>query len=182
MKDFILKVLNNREFFQYITLSYRDLNNIQKVVLQCLNLNNINDLRDKHEGVAFIEKFSLRVFGVIAIQNLLKLELIDLYKINPKTYQPNITLLNQEINVIMSEYGEFPIIDKLNDKPAIITIKKGTKEVWICGYADIDTLNSYQDDTLIKGSMTKNIDSKTVFIGFEYLKPFKSLEDLKKLI
>ncbi|MFE3867553.1 hypothetical protein ACFX5E_05625 [Flavobacterium sp. LS2P90] len=182
MKNFILKVLSNRDSFQYETVSYKGTIKIQQAVLSSLKLNNINELRDLYEGVAFIDKFSLKILSILALETFLKLELIDWSIVNPKTYSPSIFISGKRVNVIMSEYGEFPVIDKMNDEPAIITIKKGTKDVWICGFADVTTLNSHQNDDFLKGSMTKNIDSKTTFIGFEHLKSFKNIEELERLL
>jgi hypothetical protein len=182
MKNFILKVLSNRDSFHYETVNYKGTIKIQETVLNSLKLNNINELRDLYEGVAFIDKFSLKILSVIALETFLKLELIDWSAVNPKTYTPSIIISDKKINIIMSDYGEFPVIDKISDTPAIITIKKGTKDVWICGYADVETLNNNQNNSFLKGSMTKNIDSKTTFVGFEFLKPFKNLEELENLL
>jgi hypothetical protein len=182
MKEFIVKVLHKRDSFKYETLSYKNILKVQQVVLESLKLSNVNELRDKFEGVAFIDRFSLKIYGIIAIENLLRLELIDWPKVDPKNFEPIIKINDQKISVIMSEYGEFPTIDKISDKPAIIAIKKDKKDIWICGFADVDTLNNNQDESMLKGSMTKNIDSKTIFVGFEFLKSFSTLQELEKMI
>ena len=182
MKNFIANVLSHRESFQYETVSYSGTLKIQKAVLKSLKLNNINELRDRFEGVAFIEKFSLKILSILALETFLKLDLIDWETIDPKNFFPTIDISGKNINVIMSEYGELPIIDKNNDLPAIITIKKGTKDVWICGFANVTTLNSYQKDEFLKGSMTKDFDTKTTFVGFDHLITFKNLEELERLL
>lgn len=182
MKNFIINVLSKRDNFRYISLAHNEVKNVQKAVLDSLNLSNVNELRDRFEGVAFNEKFSLKVLGILALENFLKIELIDIPSIDPKTFEPSILIGDQKVNIIMSDYGELPIIDKINDTPAIVTIRKGDREVWICGFADVATLNKYQNDSLIKGTMIKNIFSKTVFVGFDNLKQFESVSDLKNIL
>lgn len=182
MRDFILKVLSNRDKFLYESLTYKDLKKIQECVMDSLELNNLNELRDRYDGVAFIEKFSLKIFGIMALEKQLKIELIDWEKISPKDYVPKLTISGKKVNVIMSEYGEFPVIEKVNKKPAIIVIKKDRKDIWICGYADVKTLNEHQDISFLKGEMMKDFDSKTTFVGYNKLKPFKTYEDLENLV
>ena len=182
MKDFILKVLSNRDNFLYESLTYKDLLKIQDCVMNALGLKNLNELRDKFEGVAFIDRFSLKISGVMALEKKLKKELIDWEKVNPKNYIPKIVVSGKEIDVVMSEYGEFPVIEKSNKRPAIITVRKDKKDIWICGFADAKTLNENQDIKFLKGEMMKGLDTKTTFVGFNALKPFKTIEELEALV
>lgn len=182
MRDFIAKVLSNRDHFLYETLNYQDVIKIQECVMNSLGLTNINELRDRFDGVTFIDKFSLKISGVIALEKKLKIELIDWEKISPKNYLPKVTIAGKKVDVIMSEYGEFPVIEKISKKPAIIIIKKDNKDIWICGFADVETLNNNQDIKFLKGEMMKDYDSKTTFIGYNKLKPFKTFEELEALV
>ena len=182
MRDFISKVLSNRDSFLYETLTYQELIKIQDCVLASFGFTNLNELRDRFDGVAFIDKFSLKISGVMALEKKLKIEIIDWEKINPKNYTPKINIAGKKVDVIMSEYGDFPVIEKINKRPAIIIIKKDQKDIWICGYADVKILNENQNVKFLKGEMMKDYDSKTTFIGYNKLKPFQNFEDLVNLV
>lgn len=47
--------------------------------------------------------------------------------------------------------------------------------------ATIDVLNKYQSDKLVNDKNILSRESKTAFYGFERLKSFSSLDQLKKL-
>lgn len=68
MREFAAEVLTNRERFVEVKLTYAEINRIQITVLNALNLKNLNELRDKFEGIAFYEEFSREIFGAIAIE------------------------------------------------------------------------------------------------------------------
>jgi hypothetical protein len=53
--------------------------------------------------------------------------------------------------------------------------------VYICGVATVDVLNKYQSIELIKNSKLKARGTKTGFYGFNKLKKFSTLEDLKTI-
>ena len=182
MKNFILKVLSNRDNFLYESLNYNDLLKIQDSVLNSLGFKNLNELRDRYEGVAFINRFSLKISGVMALEKKLKKPMIDWDKVNPKNYIPKIVVSGKEINVVMCKYGEFPVIEKVNTSPAIITVRKDKKDIWICGFADVKTLNENQDLKFLKGEMMKGLETKTTFVGFDALKPFTTYEELETLV
>ena len=182
MKDFINKVLSNRENFLNESLTHRDTIKVQECVMKALKLDNLNQLRDKFEGLDFIERFSVKIFGVIALEKIIKMNLIDWDNIDPKNYVPRVNLFGKDIDIIMSNYGEFPVIEKQSKFPAILTVKNTHKSVWICGFADVDTLNKNQEDKFLKGEMTKGLESKTAFIGYNELKSFYTFDDLKALV
>ncbi|RZK26966.1 MAG: hypothetical protein EOO43_01195 [Flavobacterium sp.] len=181
MRDFILQVLPNRNKFLNEKLSYLDLKRIEDLVLKSLNINNINELRDKFEGVAFIENFTLKISGLIALEKQLKVPLISWETVNPLNFEPKLYLLNQQIEIITSEYGSFPIINKDSKIPVIICIKKDKKDIWICGFADLATLNSHTNEKYLSGAVMRE-NNKTAFVGFNKLNTFSSLEELKTLL
>ncbi|WP_047246932.1 hypothetical protein [Maribacter thermophilus] len=182
MRDFITHVLSSRENYTNIYISYTDIKKIEKAVMTTLNLTNLKDLRDKFEGLKFYDSFTLKSFGVIALGNLLKIDLVNWDEIEPRNYEAIVSIEGKLIDVINFEYGEFPVIDKKSSKPAIFACKRDKQNIWICGYASIEILDNNQDDKYIKGVMTRNIESKTTFTGFNKLKYFSNIEELKELI
>lgn len=182
MKEFISKVVSNNGRFHQDSLTYKDRKKIEKCVLESWNIGNMISLRDKYEGDAFFERFLKRIISVIILENLLKKEFIDWDTINPKSYKPELNIKGKSIDVITSNFGEFPVINIENNNPAIIAIKKDDKNVWICGFAEIETLNSRQDEKLLKSGATKGFNNKTAFIGFDELKFFRTIEDLEHIL
>lgn len=182
MKDFIQLVVSKRDGFINKILTYSDVNKIQEIVMKSLNLKNIKDLNDRYEGLDFYKKFSLKLFGVIAIEKILKIKLINWETINPRDYNAIIDIDGKKIRVITSEYGEFPMINKEYKRAIIFCFKRDKKDIWVCGLADKEILEKHQSDKFLKGAMTRNMDSKTTFIGFDKLKSFNSIDELRNIL
>lgn len=182
MKNFISIVLSNNDNFHQDSLKYKDRLKVEKCVLKTFGVDNMISLRDQYEGNAFFKTFLQKIISIIILEYLFKKELINWETINPRNYNPTLEINGKIIDVITSKFGEFPIINIKNNRPAIIAIKRDDKNVWICGYADEQTLNSRQDDSLLNSGATKGFNNKTAFIGFDQLKPFKTIEDLEQLL
>lgn len=182
MRDFILKALSNRDKFGYEKLTYTDLKKIEDVVMRALDIDNMNKLRDKFEGVAFIEKFTEKIVGIIVLEKKLKVNYINWETLNPIYFQPKIVVKNTEIDIITCAYGTFPIINRINNNPAIIFIKKDKRDIWICGFADRQVLNNNTSDKYLSGALMRERDDQTAFIGFTNLQSFETLQDLEGLI
>ena len=182
MKDFIRLVLSQNRNFKNLSLNYSDIDKVEQIVISALNLNNVKDLRDRFEGLDFFNKFSLKVFGVIALEKTLKTKFINWDKINPKDYKATININGKTIIVITCNYGDFPLIDKAYKKPIIFCFKRDKKDIWICGVATKDILDNNQNDSLVKGTVTRNLTNKTTFVGFDKLKMFHDLKELEKII
>ena len=116
MRDFIFKVLPNREKFGHEKLAYTDLKKIEDVVMKSLEIDNMNKLRDKFEGVAFIEKFTQKVVGIMALEKKFKINYINWETLNPGDYQPQILVSGIEVDIITCPYGNFPIINRKSNK------------------------------------------------------------------
>lgn len=181
MQDYINHILKNNSKFKVVNLNYSDNKNITNTVLETLKLTNINQLRDKYEGVSFYENFTNKISGVIAIEKLLNVEIIDWKNVSAKNYIPKINIDNKEVDIITASDRDFPVINIVNDKPAIICLRPQEKFIWVCGFADKHTLNEFQNDKLIKGYISSK-SNETAFIGFDKLKAFDSMEELKNLM
>jgi len=181
MQDYINRILKYREKFKVITLNYNDIDSIKEVVLKSLNLTNINQLRDKYEGVSFYQNFSNRISGVIALEKFLSINLIDWDNLTAKNYKPSLSVNDKEVDVITASDRDFPVINALSVNPAIIVLRPQEKSLWICGYATKEVLNSNQNENLLKGLLS-NKTNETAFTGFDKLCSFESFEDLQNLV
>lgn len=182
MKEFVQFVLSNINKFTHVRLTSRNEINIQNVVLKTLKLKDMGELRDKFEGVAFYNKFSRKILGMLAVEKLLKIKLVDYSKLSPKNFEAKMLVDEKEIEIVTFDNGKFPVINKLNCEPAIIVFKKDSKNLYICGYADKNTLNKYQNDKLFNGNIVGSEKEKSAFTGFDFLKEFRTLDELKMLI
>lgn len=83
---------------------------------------------------------------------------------------PDIPGYNVGIKTV--EYGHFPVIPKNNTYPQVICICHPTAMdiVYICGLADVNTLNKFQYDDLILDPNLKDKGTKTGFWGISQLK------------
>lgn len=135
------------------------------------------------DGDQEIKRHITGFMGEAALEELLGIDIID-YSIGySKDYHhPDIQSLNVGIKTV--EANKFPVIYKKNNYPQIICIKSKTVDniVYVCGLADVNTLNYNQDDDLILNPKLRSRGVKTGFHGFKKLKQFSSLEELKRLL
>jgi len=178
-REYVKRILSNREQFENIKLGYTDTYKINNIVLNFLNLNSMFELRDRFEGEVFLNTFSVKVKGAIALEKFLEIELIDWDNLTPNNYSSNLSKIGLEIDIISSDNGSFPIVERNSVRPAIIINIVGTNNLWICGYASVDVLNNNQSDRFYSGMM--NRETKTAFIGYDKLVKFKSIQELFKL-
>lgn len=182
MKDFINYVLPHAGKFINTDINYRDTKHIQEVVMKSFGLKNFKDLRDKFEGLAFLNKFTEKVVGVIGVRKVLQLENIDWESINPKDYKPFIEVEGVKVEVVTSDYGKIPLINANSRNPVIIVLNRENKNISICGFADVKTLKDENNYVSVKSVMTRKEDTKASFIAMEKLKVFNNIEELKTLI
>lgn len=76
------------------------------------------------------------------------------------------------IGIKTVDYENFPVIPKNNVYPQIICIchPNANNIVYICGLADVSTLNTFQHDDLLLDPNLKAKGTKTGFWGFSQLK------------
>lgn len=167
MREFINEVLAYRNNFTAIKLGYTDQVKIREAVFEALKVKSMFELRDKFEGEAFFESFSKKIYGVMAVEKCLNIDVINWEQINPKTYIPEIEINGTLYNVLTCGNGNLPLIERINKRPAIITVAMSDEYINICGVASIDILNKYQNDKLAGGLLSRG--DKTAFVGFKFL-------------
>lgn len=118
--------------------------------------------------------------GEAALEKILGIPIID-WTIgdSDKYHIPDIP--GYKIGIKTVEYGKFPIVFKHNYYPQIICIvdTKKVGNVYVCGMASVEVLNTYQDDSLIIDDKLRSRGTKTGFYGFDFITPIESLDDLE---
>lgn len=128
------------------------------------------------------KRFYTGITGEAAIEELLDISFIDYTIGNSSAYhKSDLKSVGLNVGIKTVEFGKFPIIFKKSFYPEIIVIKANPIHV-VCGLATIHVLNKFQDDNLILSPYLKNRGTKTGFYGFSELIPFKSIDDLRKII
>jgi hypothetical protein len=133
MNSFLSEISNVKKTISVINIIWKDINNIKEIILKEQKLKNLNELRDKFEGVAYYETTHKKMAGVIALEKLFRIKFINWEIIKPKTYKPIIEILGKEYFVITTDFGTMPNIPKENKLPIILTVAKEEKVIWIIG-------------------------------------------------
>lgn len=129
-----------------------------------------------------IKRWTTGISGELAIEKFLGVSFFDWSIGNSKFYNlPDLKSIDLDIGVKTVEFGKFPIIHKEPVRPEIILVKDGDY-IYVLGIASIEVMKKYSDDNLILSPNLRARNVKTGFYGFEHLKQFKSLNDLKMYI
>ena len=91
------------------------------------------------------------LLGELALEYTLGIKFID-WSIGKSADYHIPDIPGYKVGIKTVEYGKFPIIFKKNYYPQIIcVVKKDEKAVYVCGIADVETLNRYQSDDPMRG-------------------------------
>jgi len=128
------------------------------------------------------KRFYTGITGEAAIEEMLGVSFID-YTVGDSSayHKSDLKSLGINVGIKTVEFGKFPIIFKNSYYPEIIVIKADPIHI-VCGLATTAVLNKFQSDDLILSPYLKSRGTKTGFYGFGELIPFKSIDDLRKLI
>lgn len=120
--------------------------------------------------------------GELAVEALLKKSFVDSSVGESWRYRgADLKSIGLNVGVKTSSFGNFPIVHKQSTIPEIIVIRDN-HYFYICGVATPDVLNQYQDDDYIIDSKLRARNVKSGFYGFSHLIPFRSLEELKRIL
>jgi len=123
------------------------------------------------------------VGGELAFEKYINKSFVDLSIGNSKKYHtPDLNKLGLSVGIKTVEYGKYPLIFKSSHKPEIIIIKLNNIKFSILGLATVKTLNKYQDDNKVLSKSLRSRGTKTGFVGFHMLKPFKTFDELCELV
>lgn len=141
-----------------------------------------NEYRHQIDNDKHFKRFYTGLMGEAALEEHFGVDIIDWAAGDSKNFNyPDLSKLGLNIGVKTVECFKFPVITKRNTYSQIIAIKMNRNTVYICGLANRDTLNNYQDDNLILDAKLRARGVKTGFTGFEHLISLKDISDIRNL-
>ncbi len=164
--------------FRKLNLYSRDTLLIQKKTIQLLKLNDLNELRDKYEGVAYLNKLSLKLYSVIALERYLGINILNIEDLNHGNIELNIIDDDIKISVIPFNFLEIPVIKRYECDPCIMTVFRESRNLYLCGYVSKKDLT---DKKNLRKSDSPVWKDRYEYIGFDKLKMFDNLFQLKEL-
>ena len=139
----------------------------------------LNETAYRKDGASLTKRYVNGLKGEAAVGKLLGITIINPdVGVSVDFDTPDIPGYNVGIKTV--DYGNFPVIPKENTYPQIICIchPSANEVVYVCGLAEVNTLNTFQHDDLILDPNLKVKGTKTGFFGFSQLKK-ASLENME---
>jgi len=164
--------------FKEIILPNKILEEID-VASEKLAKDKLTETQYRKDGASLKTRFKTGFKGEAALELLLGIKIMDLSSGFSTDYDhPDVP--NYLLGIKTVRYGNFPVIPKTNKYAQIICIVDPNvdSKVYICGIADVHTLDTYQSDYLIVDPNLRDKGTKTGFYGFKCLKTVKELKDL----
>ena len=158
--DKFIKVILNPLELQYVL-------NTANAIVQ----SKTNETSYRKDGASMTKRYVNGLKGEAAVGKYLGMPIINPdVGVSIDFDNPDIPGYNVGIKTV--DYGNFPVIPKENKYPQIICIchPNANGVVYICGLADVDTLNKFQHDDLLLDPNLKAKGTKTGFWGFSQLK------------
>jgi hypothetical protein len=134
MSDYLLKIGSKLSSFPFIRCSRYQLKDIDKLILSHLNLSDMGKLRDKFEGQTFYDKKSKIILAYLGVCKHLDITPLDINELDLNLFVPYVTYNNVRFKIIISDFGEFPIMEKYPLEPFIFVIARSNLEFSIAGY------------------------------------------------
>jgi hypothetical protein len=133
----------------------------------------------KKDGASEMKRFVNGFKGEAAVAKYLGIDILN-PDVGVSIDFDNPDIPGYNVGVKTVSYGNFPVIPKVNTYSQIICICHPSSNgvVYICGLADVDTLNKYQHEDLLLDPNLKAKGTKTGFFGFSALKEV-SLESIE---
>lgn len=141
MHDFVKYVLPYNSRYITYNLSRADESKIISKTIESLGLTDLNQLRDRYEGIAFLENTMKRVVPLLILSKLLNIELISLRALQPKKLTQSISINQLEFEIKVFDYGTIPKFKILNTLPQLLFMKRDRFSYLFCGIASTKLLN-----------------------------------------
>lgn len=180
MKNYIKYVLPFKNSFRKIEINRRELTSLENLVVKHLNVRDLNELRDKFEGQAFLDNFIHKALPIIGMEKYLKKNFINLENRRLDQIKSEIIVNNTVINLIKFD-NQLPLIDAANNQPYIFMYSSQKQILELCGFATAEDVKNNLKDIKSYGFGSK-VSLKGAFDGFEHLQVFNNYEELVKLV
>lgn len=180
MKNFISYVLPFRSTFEQIAISRRELSVLENLIIRYLSVRDLNELRDRFEGQAFLDNYLQKAVPLMGLQKYLKTSLIDFEAVSPDKVKSEVIIKGNKVKII--QFGNhLPLLDTSDKLPCIFIYFTQKQIVELCGFASAYTVqNSITDIKKFGFGSTETM--KGSFYGFDKLKMFESIDDLSELL
>jgi hypothetical protein len=120
--------------------------------------------------------------GEFALGNLFGVRIADLTLGHTNDYAyADLGCVGLDVGIKTSLYGNFPMVNRLPKRGETILTVLPDGKITLNGYVSRRDLKAYSSPELVKDYKAKNAGFKTAFYGFEIIKPFKSLSELRGL-
>ncbi len=136
-------------------------------------------LYQKDNG-SMVSRFSTGFTGEFAANKFLGLDTMS-FEIGLSKKFDKADLGGLECGVKTCEVDKFHVVHKKPLRPELIVVRMDEFTFRILGYASIQVLKDYQDDSLILSPKLQAKGSKTGFYGYEHVIPIFNLQELEKL-
>ena len=133
MQEFLDAIRPVKENLETVKLSRKEITLIRELVIKSLKLRNVNELRDRFEGVQFYNNFLGKIAPIIVLEKIIESRLIELNSIQPKAFEPILHIENNSFHFVTSDYGEIPALDTTKADYIILAIKKDENSFWLLG-------------------------------------------------
>lgn len=139
MKDFLTKIWAGNKSFESFEISIFDIEMVKDSVVKALSLRDYFQLKDKAEGVAYLDRTIKKTAPYLFFNKKIGIEVPPLYNSDLSKYD---TIIIKEIlyQIIVICFGETPEVKLENEGlPCLIFIQKNAKIFYFCGLIEPGT-------------------------------------------
>lgn len=133
MKDFIEHINPRLKEFDKYELSRSHEYKVRDQVIKHFKLKDINQLRDKFEGVAFLEKIYKKATALWITSKVFNTELINLENFEPNSIKLEFSFDNKNWEIIVFDYGDVPKFKIKADTNYVLILKRNIYCFYFCG-------------------------------------------------
>ncbi len=134
MSEYLLKIGSKLRSFPFIRYSKYQIKDIDEIILSHLNLRDLGKLRDRFEGQSFYNKKSRLILAYLGVCKHLNIVPIDIKEVDLNLFVPYVNYEGNRYEIIVSDFGEFPIVEKHAPEPFMFVIARSNTEFSIVGY------------------------------------------------
>lgn len=135
---------------------------LQKIVLNQMGLTNLNHLRDRFEGQAYLDRFLMRAFAELALDRLFndKGSYLEL-KEEDMNYKPVFKIGSRTVEVAFSRVDSYPLIPKGDyDILAVVFISLLNLQTQVVGFVSREDLAMNTDIGSITPIEARNYEGR----------------------
>jgi hypothetical protein len=139
MSDFFRLLGEKYAKFPQVRLNKSLISQVQDLVVSKLNLTNLNEVRDKFEGQAYLDNQLVKVLSKLAMFEFLGMKKPEIHS-GWLTSEPNLfTIDKKEISILTTPFGELPSFkSETGEHDVVILYVKDTSTFSLLGVLSIE--------------------------------------------